>query len=350
MPQTLVQENIVLKNENTYLKQSLQETKEQLEWLKRQIFGKKSERIIPNETSEYMEFDLGIKEDPVEEKIITIPSHTRKKKTKDKDILKIPEDLPVETIILDIPEEQKICPKTGKPLIQIGKEVTYKLAHKPQSFYLKKYIRPKYALPKGEGIVIAEMPDSFISKSKVDESVLAEILTRKFADHLPCYRISEIFSREGIQINRKIFSQWIVRIGITLKPLFDLMLKSILNSGNIFIDETIVKMLQAEKCKTTYMLAITGGEEKDPVNKVYSFQESRSHKNITKLIKDYTGVFHSDKYGAYEDFAKTKQAIWCPCWVHIRRKFFEAQTKHLFKKEILRKIRHLFMLERIAWS
>ena len=81
------------------------------------------------------------------------------------------------------------------------------------------------------------MPDSLLPKCRADESLLAEIITKKFADHLPLYRIAEIFNREGIKISRKLLSQWVIRSAIALKPLYNEMLKRVLASNNIFIDE-----------------------------------------------------------------------------------------------------------------
>ena len=108
---------------------------------------------------------------------------------KGKDKIILPSDLPVETTVLDIPEEEKICAKTGKKLVRIGEEVSYKLAHKPGSYYLKEIIRPKYAISGEEeaGIKTAELPNSIIPKGRADASLLAEVVTRKFADYLPLY-------------------------------------------------------------------------------------------------------------------------------------------------------------------
>src|SRR3989338_1909516 len=140
----------------------------------------------------------------LEEQKKIVSAHERCKPNRNgQDKITLPSDLPVETIILDIPEEQKICKETGKPLVKIGEETTHKLAHKPGSYYIKEIIRPKYALPQA-GILVAELPDSIIPRCRADESFLAEVLTKKFADHLPLYRISEILGRQEIGISRKL--------------------------------------------------------------------------------------------------------------------------------------------------
>lgn len=164
------------------LKDEIRVLKEQLDWFKRQIFGKRSERTISNLNSQQLMFEgfenLLVKEE--EKKIV--PSHSRKKPNRNgQDKITLPEDLPVETTILDIPEEQKICKETGTTLVQIGSEVSHKLAHKPGSYYIKEIIRPKYAHPDREeaGIITAFLPDSLLPKCRADESLLAEIITKK---------------------------------------------------------------------------------------------------------------------------------------------------------------------------
>jgi len=344
----LARENSFYKTEISFLQTENEQLKEQLNWFQRQIFGKKSERIISDLNQEQMTFD-GFENLPVEEQKKIIPAHERCKPNRNgQDKITLPSDLPVETIVIDIPEEQKICAETGEPLVKIGEEITHKLAHKPGSYYIKEIIRPKYAVPSSD-ILIAELPDSIISKCRADESFLAEVLTQKFADHLPLYRISEILSRQNIHVSRKLLSQWVVRLGQALKPLRDEMLKQILDSGNVFADETPVRFIE-EESKLGYLWVVCGGKTSDPPYRVYNFREDRCHNNIFEILKDYHGVLHSDKYGAYVKLAESKSVVWCPCWVHIRRKFFEAESGDLsFRDWVLGQIKILFDLEEQAW-
>ena len=352
----------LLKEQNKALQNEINSLKEQLAWFQRQVFGKKSEKIV-KDLDDHVQLLPGFEEyfakqkeqsEKVEEK--QIASHTRRvKKNTGKDKISIPEDLPVERIELDIPEKDKTCPETGHPLVKIGEEVSRKLAHVPESFYIKEYIRPIYAMPKGseEGIRTANLPDSIMPKCRADESFLSEIITKKYADHLPLYRISEALTRVDVKISRQLLSQWVIRIGIALKPLYDLMLNRILKSKNIFIDETPISMLDPGKGKThqAFIWVVAGGKERDPSNRVYGFKTNRKHECVPELIGNYSGFLHSDKYGAYEKLAIQKQFEWCPCFSHIRRKFFEAETGDFkFRNWCLRKIRYLFMLERVAWN
>lgn len=332
-----------LSHENNYLK-------EQLAWFKRQVFGKRSERIVSDLNDQQLTLEGFENAQAPKEEQKTVAAHTRRKPNRaGQDTITLPPDLPVQTTLLDIPEEQKVCPETNQPLVQIGVEITHKLAHQPGSYYIKEIIRPKYALQ--EGILTAELPETLLPKCRADESLLAEIITKKFSDHLPLYRIAEIFEREGIKISRRLLSQWVIKTGLALKPLYDEMVKCILKNQNVYIDETPVKLWEKIKCSQAYMWVIVGGEESNPPYRVYDFREDRCHDNVLDILKDYRGALHSDKYGAYQRLAERKIITWCPCWSHIRRKFFESEAgEPLFRQWVLRKIRYLFMLERVAWS
>jgi transposase len=346
----------------TTLRDEISWLKERVGWFERQMFGKRSERIIEpkNDDTLYLkgfEPEGNPKPSEPEKGKKKTPKKPPKRKPKNdySSGLVIPENLPVEQIVIDLPEEKKVCPETGEKLIKIGEEVTRQLAHRSAEYFVKETIRPKYALPsrEEEGIFVQDLPDSILPKSRADESLLAEIVVRKYADHLPLYRLSEIFSRDDIQISRQLLSQWIIRLGNTLEPLYDLMLNQIKESGIGYVDETPVKLQVKGKgrLQQAYMWVLAGGEGADPPHRVYWFCENRKHQNAFDLLEGFSGVLHSDKYGAYEQLSKKEEILWQPCWGHIRRKFEEAESGDPeFRAIVLRKIRCLFMFERVAWA
>ena len=340
-------------SETQSLKEEIAILKEQIAWFKQQIFGRRSEKIVPNDEAQLTLFELP--EAPEPEKI-KIDSHIRVKKPKNKSSISFPEDIPIERIVYDLDEKKKICQETGKPLVKIGEDVTQKLAHKPGSYFIKEIVRPKYAVKNNieETVVSAELPNCILPRCKADESLLAEIFVRKFSDHLPLYRQSEIMSREKIHVSRQVLSKWVIKCGLALKPLYDEMMKEILESKNVFIDEVPVDMLKPGKGRIhqAYMWVMVGGKEANPSLRAYSFRQNRRYENAKQLLSNFEdGVVHSDKYGAYEMLANKKKFTWCPCWAHIRRKFYEAEGgDNKFSRLVLRKIRYLFMFERIAWS
>ena len=343
-----------LKAEIIELKALIMELKEQNAWLKKQVFGPKSEKIVDHaDQLEFPGLDLLQEEEIPEESIVK--EHTRKKRTAtEKDKLVYPDDLPIEQILLDISEDQKICPLTGEPLKKIGEEITKKLAIKPASYFIKEFIKPKYASPSRPelGVISREMPTGIFQKSKADESLLAHIVTMKFADHLPLYRIQEIMQRDKIMVSRQTLSYWVIKIGEALIPLYDLMEHRVLKSSSIYVDESPVKVLVPGKKKAHegYMwIYVGGGEGMIPPYLLFDFFMNRNHANVIDKLENYQGLLHSDKYGAYTTLAKQKGIISCPCWAHIRRYFVEAQSgDQKFKAYVLRNIRYLYMFEKIA--
>ena len=341
--QTVKQEVVAVKQENSYLKQ-------QLEWFKKQIFGKKSERVIPPAPEQLVFFP---ELEPVQkEETSKVCSHERKRKPHVGDKIAVPADLPVEREVIDIHSEEKVCKATGEILVKIGEEITRKLAHKPGYFFIKEIVRPKYAAPsKDAGVEIAPLPSSILHRCYADESLLASVLIWKYADHIPLYRQEEILAREGVILPRQTLSKWVLRLGEALSPLYNEMKKRILSSETLFVDESPVAMQSAGKGSTTqaYMWILCGGKEAP--YRAYHFSTNRKHENAEQLLKDYRGILHSDKYAAYQKLAEKKLLTWCPCFAHIRRLFFEAESgDQAFRNWVLRHLRYLFMLERVAWN
>jgi len=332
--------------------------KEQLAWLKKQIFGTKSERIVADLSTQPLlpELDLSgqdLKAEPEKEEV----TYKRNKPSKNRgsDKISFPDDLPVKQIVLDLPAKEKVCPETGLQLVRIGEEVSRKLARTAEQFLIIEYVRPKYASKAVPdlGVKSALLPDAVIPRCPADESLLAYILTAKFADHLPLYRLAEILQRADIKISRQTLSNWVLALGRGLYPIYDAMKARVLGSGVVFADETPVDLLVRGKgsCQTAYMWIYVGGGGGDPPYRFFEFSLNRDHEHPLKTLKHYKGMLHSDKYGAYEKLATYKDIVWCPCFAHVRRKFVEAEGGDpALRNRILRKIRYLFMFERVAWS
>ncbi len=190
---------------------------EQLGWLKKQLFGAKSERVVADLGQQSLPFaEAEAAAEPTAEETEEVRYQRRKAvKNRGADTISYPDDLPVERKVLDLPEEEKVCSETGEPLVCIGEEVTRKLARKAEQFYIIEYVRPKYASRKNpdQGVLTAALPDSIIDRCPADESLLASVLTAKFADHLPLYRQVQMLRRSDVQISRQTLSKWVLSLG-----------------------------------------------------------------------------------------------------------------------------------------
>ena len=331
--------------------------KEQLSWLKKQIFGQKSERIVADLHIQPLLPEIGAVEPQATEPEIEKISYDRAKRPRKTgfDTISFPDDLPVKRVELDIPESEKICPESGEPLVCIGHDVSRKLGRSPEQFFIVEYVRPKYAskaLPES-GIRTPALPDAIIARCLADESLLSYILISKYADHLPLYRLVEILQRSNVKVSRQTLSKWVITLGTALSPLHEAMKAQVLKSGVVFADETPIDLQVQGKsrCQQAYIWIYAGGGGGDPPYRFFEFCLNRNHEHPIKTLKGYKGVLHSDKYGAYMKLAKNDDIIWCPCMAHVRRKFVEAEGGDpQLRRRILRCIKHLFMLERVAWS
>src|SRR5690606_30112092 len=153
---------------------------------------------------------------------------------------KLPEHLPVDEI--EIHTEGDLS-----DMVCIGKEVTEELECEPARFYIKRYIRYKYAAKSGDGVKIAALPDRVIDKGIPGAGLLAMILTGKYMDHLPLYRQKQIFARENIQIPSSTIEGWTKEALIKLHPLYDQLVFDTKAEGYLQVDESPIKVLDSDK-------------------------------------------------------------------------------------------------------
>ena len=332
--------------------------KERIKWLERALFSSRSERVISTHPDQgefedlLAELEDLSKELGQSEQIQDSKPKMKKQRKKRRSLDElIPEDLPREEIIIDVPENERTCPQTGKPFKRIGEEVTEKLAFKPGSYFVKRYIRPKYAHPTDSsyGVLCEPMINCAIPGSSFDESFTAAIGVDKCAYHLPIYRQQERMRNAGIEISRQTLSQHYMRGPLSLKPVFELMKKKILEGKYIFTDDTSVKLQVKGKSKTVtgrMWIYISGGEK--PAYTVFDFTVNRKAEHTVEFLKNFEGYVHADAYSGYDVLFKNENITECACWMHVRRKFYEAEDGPVeYREEILKLIQNLYRYERV---
>jgi transposase len=337
---------------------SLKMLQHQVDQLLRRVYGRRSEKIDPNQ----LMFDGLIMEAldqpvppplpelPVKEN--TEPKKPRTSKRRHPGRIPIPEHLERVDIVLDIPEEEKVCPETGKPLKKIGEEVSEKLEYRPGKLVVNVYRRPKYASPdsmaSGEvGVITAPMPDYPIEKCKADIGLLSQVIVSKFADHLPLYRQDGIFEREGVSIPRATQTSWVVQTYEAIRPLEDSLKRAILERDVIFTDDSIIPLQvkgNGRVKKARLWVYVRGGP--GPPLTVFDFSRDRSKKRPLDFLDGYKGYVHADAYSGYDELFRKEGIIEVGCWVHTRRKFDEAASSRPQEAtEVLARIAQLYKIE-----
>jgi transposase len=332
----------------------------QVEQLLRRVYGRRSEKLDPkqlmfdNLVMEALEQPEVSPQPLVEPPVAPEPSRKRvaKQKRRHPGRLPIPEHLEREEIVLDIPEPDKLCPETGKPLKQIGWEVSEKLEFRPGKLIVNVYKRPKYSSPdsvvSGElGVITAPMPDHPIEKCKADVGLLSQVIVSKFADHLPLYRQDAIFAREGVQIPRGTQTSWILQTYDALRPLEQALKQAVLESEVLFTDDSIIP-LQVKgngRVKKARLWVYVRGDP-DPPLTVFDFSRDRSKKRPLDFLGNYRGYVHADAYSGYDELFEHEGVVEVGCWVHARRKFDEAVASRAQEAtEIMARIARLYRVE-----
>jgi transposase len=251
---------------------------------------------------------------------------------------------------LDIPEEEKVCPETGKPLKQIGWEVSEKLEYRPGKLLVNVYKRPKYASPDTTvcvGVITAPMPEHPIERCKADVGLLSHIIVSKFADHLPLYRQDGIFAREGVEIPRATQTSWILQTYDAIHLLEDELKRAVLESGILFTDDSIIPLQvkgHGRVCKARLWVYVRG--DPDPPLAVFDFSRDRSKKRPLSFLDGYQGYVHADAYSGYDELFRREGIIEVGCWAHTRRKFDEAVSSRQNEAiEIMARIAQLYKVE-----
>lgn len=298
----------------------------QLEWFKRQLFGEKSERRFLD--SDSRQLALGEWRTPdAPGKEITVAEHHRRQTNRNDDAsdaepVRFDESVPVQEIRLPHPpidEHHEI----------VSEKTTLRLAQKPVSYVVLKYIRP-VVKRKADGVITCPpAPPSVLGKSVADVSLLASMVIDKFLYHLPLYRQHQRMAAAGIHLSRQALTGWIHRTGDLVEPIVDAQVGSILESNNLTMDETPVRagLKGPGKMKTGYFWPIYG--DRDEI--VFPFSESRSGAILNEILDGYRGVLVTDGYAAYETYvaktnAKTVDIVHAQCWSHTRRQILKAEA------------------------
>jgi transposase len=191
------------------------------------------------------------------------------------------DELPLTRKEHDLSEDQKPCPCCGKMRQRIGSESSWQIEYIPGRFERIEHIRHKYACThceqngQGANIELADKPTQPIEKGLAGPGLLAFVVTSKFADYLPLYRLESIFERNGFEIDRATLSIWCRDVAQVAQPLYDLMVQRVLCSHVISTDDTVMPMLAPGNGKTKQgRMWIYIGDEDHPYN-LFDFTLSR---------------------------------------------------------------------------
>ena len=260
---------------------------------------------------------------------ILVPAHERKKKRSQAEMLN---HLPEEEVLLEIPEEQRICGKCGGKMKPIGKKfLRHEMQVIPKQVKLLAYYTVTYACDRCEKdtgfahIISVKPPVPLMKHSLASPSTVAYIMTQKYVDGLPLARQEKIWAREGIALSRATMANWVIQCSeVWLKPLYKHMKQELLTHSVIHADETVVQVLKEDgkpaASESRMWLYASTALIRYQV-RIFEYQPDRSGKRSERFLRGFTGCLVTDGYAGYN---LVKNVTHCGCWAHTRRKWREA--------------------------
>ena len=234
--------------------------------------------------------------------------------------------MPRQRVVHDVPPEQRLCPDCGAERRPIGEELREQLEYVPASLIVLQHVRPKYACAScAANVVIAERLPEPIEKGLPGPGLLAHVAVSKYADHLPLYRQEGIFRRHGVDLSRSTLCDWMAAAAGLLAPMVKAMLKRVLQSEVIQTDDTPVKVQDhdGEGIKTGRLwdyVAITTTASSCMTTRPTGARRPE------RIFKGFRGYLQADAYSAYDGLFADGSIVEVGCWMHARRKFYEART------------------------
>jgi transposase len=283
-----------------------------------------------------------------------LPSIELPEQVKGKPVRKpLPASLARETVSHPPVPAESPCPSCGGKLRYLGEDVSEVLERVPEQFKVIRHVRPKFSCSCCSQIVQAPAPSRPIERSIAGPGLLAHILTAKYCDHQPLYRQSQIYARDGIDLDRSTLAGMVGRCGALFTPLAAAIGKHVKAALKIHADDIPIPVLSPGNGKTkTGRLWVYVRDDRpwaDPAPPAVWFRYSPDRKGERPLehLKDYQGMLQADGYAGFNRLYETGRAVEVACWAHVRRPFYEISVADdsPIAREALERIQALFAIE-----
>jgi transposase len=340
----------------------IEKLKFQIARLRRMQFGRSSERITRQieqlalqleelETAEAEEIAKAVAEGGEE----PIRSRARPKRKP------LPDHLPRQEIVHQPAANGAcICPDCGAGMATLGEDVTEVLDYVPGRFQVIRHARPKYACKACDAITQAPAPAMPTPRGRATPAMLAHLLVSKYADHLPLYRQSEIYARDGVELDRSTLSDWVGQAVWLMAPIVDGIRRHVFAAEKVHGDDTTVPVLAPGRTKTGRLWVYVRDDRPfcgtAPPAAAYFFSADRAGVHPAQHLAGFSGFLQADGYAGFNalygpaaDTSRRADAgiVEVACWAHCRRKFFDVwdSQKSPVAKEAIDRIAAFYVIE-----
>jgi transposase len=264
----------------------------------------------------------------------------------------LPDHLPREVAIHE--PEEKGCPACGGGLNKLSEDISEMLEYVPARFKVIRHVRPKLSCTKCDAIVQAEAPSRPVARGLAGPGLLAHVLVSKYADHQPLYRQSEIYAREGVELERSTLADWVGATSELLRPLHEALRRHVMDARKVHADDTPVPVLTPGQGKTkqgrlwTYVRDDRGAGDRTSPAVWFAYSPDRRGEHPHRHLADFKGTLQADAYAGFNRLYDSGRILEAACWAHVRRKFFDLQEAYAspITTEALVRIGALYAIER----
>jgi transposase len=334
--ESLQQECVSLKQENTELKKQVELLLEERRLARHRLFGSSSERSDANQLLLFneaeAESDQAVGQETETDKpsteTETITYERRKKQPGHREAMI--EHLPIEQIEYRLSEDELGCRCCGNVMHEMSTEIRRELKHIPAQTVVVEHVQYIYGCRSCDRneietpVVKAQMPRPAFPGSLASPSIVSQIMVKKYEEGVPLYRQEAWYARHGLELSRQTMANWVV-LGATrwLGPVYDRLHEELIRRRYLHADETTLQVLHEPgrpASSDSYMWLYRSGRD-GPSIVLFDYQETREKEHPKAFLKGFSGYLHVDGYSGYHDVANAKLV---GCWAHARRKFDEA--------------------------
>jgi transposase len=264
----------------------------------------------------------------------------------------LPAELPRETETLQ--PKENACPDCGGMLDRLGEDVSEILEYVPARYKVLRTVRPKLSCTRCDRIVQEPAPHRPIERGLAGPGLLAHVLVAKYADHLPLYRQSEIYEREGVDLDRSTLADWVGGASRTLEPLVDALRRYVVDAKKLHGDDIPVPVLAPGNGKTKTGRLWTYVRDDRPAGSTeapavwFAYSPDRKSEHPANHLENFHGTLQADAFAGFNRLYEKGAIVEAACWAHVRRKFHDLYEAHAspIAKEALDRIAALYGIEK----
>ena len=323
---------------------TIDKMKVELAYLRRMKYGRSSEKL------EHAQLDLmggelvqaaiasataaaPSDDDALPANVTSLAGERKKREPKPRTGLReLPAHLPRRTVV-HAPQSGCGCAACGASLREIGQDVSEVLDYEPGTFHVVRHVRPKLACAGCHTVTQALAPSRPVDRCMAGAGLLTHIAVSKFADHVPLYRLCQIYGRDGVELSRSTITDMMASCAQLLTPLAEAIGRYVLQASKVHSDDTPIRALGGKGSHAytarlwVYVRDDRPSGDQAPPAVWFQYSADRKGDHPARHLKSYTGILQADAYAGYNEVYRSGRIVEAGCWSHARRKLWDIHVR-----------------------